>query len=257
MLKSFVKSIFQLMGLNIQRKTSSFPDNPFDAQKKLLEGIGISDPVIFDLGGHRGETICQYQAKFPNALVYCFEPSPDSLVALDDKYRDDPKTIIIPLAVTDQQGQQTLHINEIDAINSLLPLATSSRRYLPGNGITKGSIQVNTTSIDEFMQSQNVEVIHIMKMDIQGGELTALKGAEKVLKKGQLPLIYTEIMFVPHYENQPLLNDIWDFLAQYEYALFDFYYLQRAKNGQLRFANALFVSSDVRKNVIDTFFEEP
>ena len=256
MLKSFVKSIFRLMGLEVYRRTSSFPDNPFDAQKMLLEGMGIRRPVIFDLGGHRGETIKQYRARFADALVYCFEPFPDSLASLNKNFRDDSKTRIIPLAVADQSGQRTLYINEIGATNSLLPAATTSRRYLPGKGETKASIQVNATSIDEFMENHRVGAIHILKMDIQGGELSALKGAEIAFKENQIPIVYTEVMFVPHYENQPLLNDIWDFLARFGYTLFDIYYLQRANNGQLRYADALFVSADVRKSVIDTHLEE-
>jgi len=243
------------MGLEVYRRTSPFPDNPFDAQKMLLEGLGISKPVIFDLGGHRGETIKQYRARFPDALVYCFEPFPDSLASLNKNFLDDPKTRIIPLAVADQPGQRTLYINEIDATNSLLPATTSSRRYLPGKGETKASIQVTATSIDGFVDTHHVGAIHILKMDIQGGELSALKGAQMALEKNQMPIIYTEIMFVPHYENQPLLNDIWDFLARYGYTLFDIYYVQRANNGQLRYADALFVSADVRKNVIDTHGE--
>lgn len=253
MLQSFVKSIFRLMGLDVYRRTSSFPDNPFDAQKIFLDGLGISRPVILDLGGHRGETIKHYRARFPDALVYSFEPSPDSLAALNENFRDDPKTRIIPFAVADRPGQRTLYINEIDATNSLLPAASTSKGYLPGKGESITSITVNVTSIDKFMQDHPVGSIHILKMDIQGSELSALKGAEKTLKVSRVPIIYSEIMFVPHYENQPLFNDIWDFLTPYGYTLFDIYYLQRADNGQLKYANALFVNADIRKSVIDTY----
>jgi FkbM family methyltransferase len=254
MLNSIVKSIFRLMGLDVCRRTSSFPSNPFDAQKKLLEGMGITRPVIFDVGGHRGETIRQYRARFPDAVVYSFEPFPDSLASLNKNFGDDPLTKIIPVAVAEQPGPRILYINDVDATNSLLPAVTSSRRYLPGKG-TKGSIQVDATSIDEFVESHRVETIHILKMDIQGGELMALKGAQRALKEIQMPLIYTEIMFVPHYENQPLLNDIWDFLAGYGYSMFDVYYLQWANNGQLRYANALFVNTEVRKFLNDAHME--
>jgi hypothetical protein len=154
------------------------------------------------------------------------------------------------MAVAEQSGTRILYINDVDATNSLLPAVTSSRRYLPGKE-TKGSIQVDATSIDEFVKSHRVETIHILKMDIQGGELMALEGAQRALKEIQMPLIYTEIMFVPHYEKQPLLNDIWDFLARYGYSMFDIYYLQRADNGQLKYANALFVSTEVRKFLND------
>jgi FkbM family methyltransferase len=257
MLESFVKSFFHLMGLDVSRRTSSFPFNPYDAQKKILEWQGIQTPVIFDLGGHRGETVVHYRARFPEAEIYCFEPFPDSLAFLKKQFGGDTGLNIVPLAVSDRPEQKMLFINEVDATNSLLPVASSTRRYLPGEGGTKASIRVDTTSIDEFVKGHNIEGVHILKMDIQGSELSALKGAVRTLSMHPAPLIYTEVMFVPHYENQPLLNDIWDFLSGHGYSLFELYYLKRARNGQLKCADALFVSPDVRRGFIDAHSPEP
>ncbi len=256
MLKPYVKSIFQILGFDIYRRSSLFPGNPFDAQKKLLMSMGISSPVIFDIGAHRGETVKQYRVRFPKSIIYCFEPFPDSLEYLSKTFRDSPDTKIIPLAVAEQSGHRTLYVNEIDATNSLLPAASSTRKYLPGKRVTKATMQVAVTSVDDFVKKNRVGSIHILKMDIQGSELLALHGSEKTLKEKRIPLIFTEIMFTPHYENQPLFYQIWDFLARSRYSLLDIYYLQRAKNGQLRYANALFVSAEVRKTVIDRYPEE-
>ncbi len=32
----------------------NFPADPYVAQQRLLQGVGISDPVIFDIGVHKG-----------------------------------------------------------------------------------------------------------------------------------------------------------------------------------------------------------
>ena len=87
--------------------------------------------------------------------------------------------------------------------------------------------------------------------------MNALLGAEKLLEKEVVSLIYTEIMFVPHYEGGALFHEISSFLSGFEYSLFDIYKLFRAKNGQLRYGDALFVSSNIRSNVIDRFPDEP
>ena len=257
MFESFVKSVFRMFGFDICRRTSSFPNNPFDAQKSLLKDLGITEPVIFDIGAHRGETMKEYRSRFPESMIYCFEPFPDSLESLKKRFSNDPNTKIISSAVADKSGQRTFYINEIDATNSLLPVATTSRRYLPGQGVIKAIIQAGVTSIDEFVQTYSVNTIHVLKMDIQGGELMALKGSVETLQKNQIPLIYTEIMFIPHYEKQPLFYEIWHFLNQFGYTLFDFYRLRRATNGQLRLGEALFVNPDVRRMVIDRYPEEP
>ena len=83
----------------------------------------------------------------------------------------------------------------------------------------------------------------------------ALKGAIQTLKKGNASLVYLEIMFVPHYENMPLFYELWNFLENHQYTLFDIYNLKRAKNGQLRQGDALFVSRQVRLKIIDQLEE--
>jgi len=219
--------------------------------------MGITKPVIFDIGAHRGETVEEYRARFPESVIYCFEPFPDSSEALKKKFCNDPITAIISLAVADGPGERMLYINEIDATNSLLPEATTSRRYLPKQAFTKSMIQAEVTSIDEFIRNHHVNTVDILKMDIQGGELMALKGAAETLKGKTVSVIYTEIMFIPHYEKQPLLYEIWNFLSEFGYTLFDLYNLHRATNGQLRFGDALFVNQDVRRRVIDRYPQEP
>ena len=256
MIESLVKSAFRMLGFDISRRTS-VPHNPFDAQKSFLKDMGIIKPVIFDIGAHRGETIEQYRARFPETEIYSFEPFPDSLAFLRTKFINDPYTKIIPLAVADKAGQRTFYVNEIDATNSLLRVATDVRRYLPRRGTTKAKLQVEVTSVDEFVKNNSVKKIDILKMDIQGGELMALKGAAKTLKEQQIPVIYTEIGYVSHYENQPLFYEIWIFLNQFGYSLFDLYHLAKAPNGQIIRGDALFVSHDVRRNVIDRYPEEP
>jgi FkbM family methyltransferase len=261
MLKSFIKSAFRICGFDIHRRTSPLPanhfNNPFDAQKILVNAMGIAEPVIFDIGAHRGETAQKYRSRFPRSAIYCFEPFPQSLEALKKKFHDDPNTTIISSAVADRPGQRMLHVNEIEQTNSLLPEAATSRRYLPKQAFTTAVIQTDVTSIDEFLRNFPLKKLDILKMDIQGGELMALKGAAETLKENQMPVIYTEIMFVPHYENQPLLHEIWDYLSQFGYTLFGLYGLHKATNGQLRYGDALFVNQDVRTRVIDGYPQEP
>ena len=77
-------------------------------------------------------------------------------------------------------------------------------------------------------------------MDIQGGELKALKGASGMLGSAKLGLIYLEVEFVKLYEGQPLFHNICEYLNGFGYQLYKIYYLASAKNGQLIAADALF-----------------
>ncbi|HVF10708.1 MAG TPA: FkbM family methyltransferase [Abditibacteriaceae bacterium] len=261
MAQSILKSMLRKFGYEVTRAPRSgvaFPRDPLEAQQRLLRDMETQAPLIFDIGAHKGQTAKEYRALFPDAAIYCFEPFPESIASIKEKLSGDDGVKIVAKAVADRAGRATFYVNEFAPTNSLLPRPTSERRYFPSHAGPKTTIEVETITLDEFVTSEQIADPSILKIDVQGGELMAFQGATKLLERGSVPLIYTEIAFVPHYENSPLLHDLWTFLARYGYTLFDIYELSRASNGQLRFGNALFVSDAVRKNVINARYpEEP
>ena len=263
-MKSFIKSLTKTMldsvGLELRRTRpamDSFPGDAFHAQKEFIDHLGISSPVIFDVGAHKGETVRRYKDLFQDSSVYCFEPFPDNVSALRSRFSTNPSVHVFDKAVSDSVAKKTFHVNENDATNSLLPRTNSTRRYFSKAAAAKTVLDVETTTIDEVMQQNAIDNIDILKFDIQGGELMALQGAENALRQQRISVIYSEALFVPHYENNPLLRDLWNYLEQYGYTLFDIYDLYRATNGQLRFADVMFISKDTRSKVLDNYKEEP
>ncbi|MCP5279519.1 MAG: FkbM family methyltransferase [Thiobacillus sp.] len=213
--------------------------------------------VVFDVGANMGQTASRYRKLLPKAEIYAFEPFPDSIAALRERVAGDDHIHVVPNAVSSESGLETFYVNGLAATNSLLPRPASDRRYYPRAAETRTSIQVEATSLDEFVETRGLSSVDVLKLDIQGGELKALRGARSLLASGKVTLIYSEIMFVPHYEGAPLFHEIWTHLAGFGYSLFDVYDLHRAGNGQLRYGDALFVSDFARKHVIDRFPEEP
>lgn len=260
LLKKLVNATLNSLGYEPTSTAASIivpPPDPFDTQRQLIADMGKSDIRIFDVGANKGQSARRYRSLFPAAEIYCFEPFPDSITALQAQFSADPKIHIVPKAVSREKGIATFYVNEFDATNSLLPRPASNRRYYPKSAGPKETIEVEVISLDDFLREKNISTIDILKFDIQGGELSALRGAESLLKAGTTPLIFTEIMFAPHYEGAPLFHEIWSFLSQTGYSLFDVYDLHRATNGQLRYGDALFVSEHVRNNVINSYPEEP
>ena len=236
---------------------NSFPSDPFEAQSRLLMHLKRTDISILDVGANKGQTAKKYRALFPAAEIYCFEAFPDSIAALQAQFREDSKIHVVPKAVAREKGVATFYVNEFDATNSLLPRPASDRRYYPKTAGPKETIQVEMISLDEFLQANKVSTVDILKMDIQGGELNALHGAERLLKAGTASLIFAEITFIPHYEGAPLFHEIWSYLSKFGYSLFDIYDLHRATNGQIRYGDALFVNKTIRNQVTDKWSEEP
>ena len=258
--KHYTKSVLNYFGIELRRTrpaAGAFPADPFYAQKEFLDRMAISKPVIFDVGAHKGETVSRYKALFPDSSIYCFEPFHDNVEILRSRFSLDPSVHVYECAVSDVNGKKTFYVNENDATSSLLPRTKGERRYYSKAADSRCTVEVDALTIDEILQQNGIDHIDILKFDIQGGELMALSGAEKALQESRVSLIYTETLFVPHYEKNPLLLDLWKFLDQYAYTFFDIYDLYRATNGQLRFADALFINKDTRSRVLDSYKEEP
>lgn len=236
---------------------NSFPADPFEAQCQLIKHLKRTDILILDVGANKGQTATRYRSQFPTAEIYCFEAYPASIAGLQKQFHDDQKIHVVPKAVAREKGVATFYVNEFDPTNSLFPRPASDRRYYPKSAGPKETIEVEVISLDEFLRSNNVSAVEILKMDIQGGELNALRGAESLLRAGGASLIFTEIAFIPHYEGAPLFHEVWSFLSKFDYSLFDIYDLHRATNGQLRYGDALFVSNSMRNHVVNEYSEEP
>jgi len=259
-IKTLTKALLEKAGLELRRTrpaAGAFPADPFYAQKEFIDRMAVSQPVIFDVGAHKGETVSRYRALFPDSSIYCFEPFPENVKILRSRYSSDPSVHVYECAVSDVNGRKDFYVNENDATSSLLPRTNGERRYYSKAADSRCTMEVDTRTIDEILQQNDIDHIDILKFDIQGGELMALKGAEKALQESRVSIIYTETLFVPHYEKNPLLLDLWKFLDQYTYTFFDIYDLFRATNGQLRFADVLFINKDIRSRVLDSYKDEP
>jgi FkbM family methyltransferase len=258
LIKRWIKAAAKRLGYEIHAvEPSSILQraDPFVAQHLLLDRLGIDAPVIFDIGANEGQTTRRYRQHFANAPIFAFEPYPASFEKLSAAFPNDSSVKVFPLAVSDQVGTATLYVNHFDPTHSLLPRPSSQRRYYPRYAGPKTTIEVEVTCIDTFAAQNDIKEIDILKLDIQGGELNALRGALQALQS--VPLVYLEIAFVPHYENAPLLYETWKFLADLDYSLFNIYDLYTASNGQLRYGDALFIHKHVRDGVVDRFPDEP
>jgi len=247
MLKSIVGSALNFFGLELHRveKKDAFRD-----QKTLLDGM--ETPVIFDVGAYIGQITAKYKTLWPNSTIYSFEPFPDSFKKLQKKSKAYNLVKPFRLAVSDRAGVRKLYVNPDRSCNSLLQRPENVRKYYHGKAGNIATVEVNVTTIDDFCRKESIPKIHILKLDVEGAELMVLRGAVGKLAENSIELIYTEIMFIPHYKGGVMFYELCNFLSKFDYTLFNVYDLKRAVNGQLRWANAIFVSPHVRANVIDS-----
>ncbi|UCC98541.1 MAG: FkbM family methyltransferase [Phycisphaerales bacterium] len=227
----------------LYRPKSCKTENALDLQRCLFGDT--RNIVIFDVGAYVGEITAAYKKAFPSSTVYSFEPFPESFRELCRRCGD-LSIDAYNLAMSDEEANLKFYVNTDESCNSFFPRSERGRRYCPQRSKNVRTIEVRATTLDSFCDCKNISTIDILKLDVEGAETKVLKGASRKLSATQIELIYTEVMFVPHYEGGCIFHELAGFLEPYGYTLFNLYNLKRAKDGQLRWGDAIFLSPEAR-----------
>ena len=106
----------------------------------------------------------------------------------------------------------------------------------------KKDLLLDSTTIDAI----SFDYADFVKLDIQGGELGALRGCDKTLRK--ILGFEVEVEFQDIYKNQPLFNDVFEFLTTRGFVFADFTRLVRwerndlySYNGQCIWGDTIFL----------------
>ena len=206
----------------------------FDTRAKL---------TIVDVGVHLGHSSQEYLDTFPNCSVFGFEPEDgnfEKAAAYLASYGDRMK--LLKVGLSDSIGQSILQVNSHDGTHSLLEIG--QQRYWEGYAETVRRNPIDVVTLDHFCEIHNIQTVDILKMDIQGAELRALKGAEEMLRGAAVSLVALEVEFQRLYEFQPLFWDIGNYLQSFGYGfhgLFEPHYHSRNKR-VLSWADAIFLA---------------
>lgn len=221
------------------------------AQRALL--AGVDRPVIFDVGANEGQTLRSYARLFPEGHIHCFEPNPVPCRELERVAGGSPRVTIHRVALADAAGKARFHTHPRFTHEGSLYRRPADRKayFNPAFELTE-EFEVEIATIDSICAGLGIERLHLLKLDIQGGEFRALRGAERMLSEGRIDLIFAETSFAEIYEAAPLFPRIDALLAEHGFALYSFFNLFYARDGQLRYCDALFLRSAIRRQVLDT-----
>jgi FkbM family methyltransferase len=221
-----IKSLLRRLGYEIRRAPGGEPyhRDDFRDQARLLGGRAT---VIMDVGANVGDSVLSYRGLFPEAAIHAFEPSADALMELRKRAGALPNVQIHALAVGDADTTAVLHRHKGHFNNSLLPAVAGSSRYaaedLQWSFESTGEESVRTVRLDTFCRDLGIDRVNILKLDIQGYEAAALRGAAALLAAGRIDLIYTEVLFAKLYEGQAFAWDLAATLSGHGYQLFGLY----------------------------------
>ncbi len=215
-------------------------DEPYEVMRRLLKGQQVTD--IIDAGASDGRISKRLLRKFPAAHVHAFEPNPLYTETLKQYAKDDPRFHPQFVALSDHEGSADLYVTESPGCTSLFAPAKRLKEISPQGASVKTLEKVELVTIDKWAARNGEPAIQLMKLDIQAGELKALRGAVGVLQSSTL-LVYTEIWFNPVYNGGAIYSEIDLFLREHGFVLYDIFKPKYNPKGLIQWGNAIFLNT--------------
>jgi len=239
-IKKSIINLWSKLGKPFRNQLTSFHYN-FSAGtefKHIKRVMCYSKKHIFNIvdgGSANGGTIIAWKKFFPESFVYAFEPiENDEIKRVEESFS---KVKVSFLALGSKEETKKLNVNKYSDTSSFYNNISSERNYQ-----REKAIDVKVTTLDKWCNKNYVNV-DILKLDLQGYELEALKGAKEQLENN-IEYILLEASFREFYVNQPLFCAIEEFLKKYNFILYNMY---KGYEGKIGFVNCLFVK-DYERN---------
>ena len=179
-----------------------------------VKKIGFSPKIIFDCGASIGAWTSEVSKMFPGSQLVSVEPNKIIINQLKENTSwITPKPIIINGAVGEKPGKGCLNIWDNDETKMS---GSSLKEHVQGEPKQKMEIVVYT--LDGIAQELKIKP-ELIKLDLQGGEIEALMGAEQILKKTEMFII--EFGVLDAYINRSTPRRLLDVMFDNDYCLYD------------------------------------
>lgn len=133
--------------------------------------------IVLDIGAHIGYyTLIAAKIVGTKGKVYAFEPNQKTFEILKKNVEKNgyKNVILVNKAISDKNGQAELYLNEENTGDHRLYNSRDKRK----------SIKVETITLDTYFKDNNIK-INLIKMDIQGSEVKALRGSKTIIKRNK------------------------------------------------------------------------
>lgn len=170
----------------------------------------LSVDGVIDVGANRGQFSLSCRIAMSNIPVLAFEPIPSEAVIYKSIHGKKSGCELVQCALGEAFSEAEFHLSHNLDSSSLLPIGKRQREMFPETA-ESGTIKVKVRTLDHFLPKMCRRSEQLLKIDVQGFELSVLKGAIKTL--ATCKHVYAECSEVQLYEGQALRPAVAEFLA--------------------------------------------
>ena len=244
MIKSIVKQILRLAGVEV-RRTKSSRQRETETERKcrqceratlwgalaLAARNGLTPATVIDCGAAFGTS--ELYANFPDAHHVLIEPLKEYQPALERVARSLKSGSLVMAAAAAREGTLTIHVHP-DLVGSSSYLEEEDSDV---NGVPR---EVSAVTLDSVCRQLGARGPYLIKLDVQGSELDVLNGATHVLTDTDLVVMETSLF--EFYKGAPQVGDVITFMGKQNFVPYDLVGAQyRLLDGAMSQVDVVFV----------------
>ncbi|MDR2430920.1 MAG: FkbM family methyltransferase [Candidatus Margulisbacteria bacterium] len=174
----------------------------------------LTEVIVFDVGANKGDySVLTNKILKDRAKIYAFEPAKITYERMTENTKDMKNIERYNLGFSDKDIYATLYYETEGS--GLASIYKRNLEYLNVSLDKKETITLHT--LDGFCKEKNIPKIHLLKLDIEGGELLALNGAKNKIDSGGIDYIQFEFGGC-NIDSRTYFQDFWYLLsAQYRF----------------------------------------
>jgi len=203
--------------------------------ESILKSLDLC--TLIDVGANRGQFALVSRHCFPDAKIDSFEPLKEPAEIYERVFENDSNTQLHHYAVGPEKADAIIHVSSRDDSSSLLPIAEGQTTLFPET-VEKETRTIQVVPLDEILSEDGIQSPALLKIDVQGFELSTLQGCSSLLHK--FKHVYVECSFVELYVGQSFADEIIKYLADHAFRLIGAYNMHYDQNGKAIQADFLF-----------------
>ena len=223
MIKKLLQDIFIFFGyklINLKKDKSNL-------EQYYKEIIDIPNPIIFDVGANKGQSIEKFKNYYKDCILHSFEPNINLKSDLEKIISNHKNVKLNFFGLGDKVEKKEFFKYKMHRFNSFNKIDTE-KIWLNERAKTINSSAADLflnnelapiDTIDNYCNKNKIDKIDILKIDTQGYEKNVIEGAIEMIKNNKVDLIELELIFTEVY-NETNIYDIEKFLIPNNYKLF-------------------------------------
>lgn len=205
-MRLFIRKLLQKLGYDIVKYHPKYKMGDFDSQNLEKEFDWLRNfkfKTILDIGANEGQFADKLHSLFPEAMIYSFEPIPETFTLLQNNFANVSQVKPFNLALGDVAGEIIFYKNESTASSSFLEMTNqhTDNFYF---AVKTEPITVKVDTLENAMKGIDLALPLLIKIDVQGFEEKVINGGIEIIKNADL--VFCEVSFVELYKGQSLFD---------------------------------------------------